>query len=61
MRLDFPLYGGYRSASSGKMASSTRQDKVLLSYHDSLLRESDVDLLKGSDWINDKIIGFYFE
>ncbi len=43
-----------------KMASSM-QDKVVLSYYDSLLRESDVALLTGANWINDKIIGFYFE
>lgn len=43
-----------------KMASSM-QDKVALSYYDSLLRESDVALLIGANWINDKIIGFYFE
>ncbi|XP_064400511.1 sentrin-specific protease 8-like isoform X2 [Halichondria panicea] len=41
--------------------ASSMQDKVALSYYDSLLRESDVALLIGANWINDKIIGFYFE
>ncbi|KAH0564399.1 hypothetical protein KQX54_011883 [Cotesia glomerata] len=38
-----------------------KQDKIVLSYHDSLLRNSDVFLLKDSHWLNDAIIGFYFE
>ncbi|XP_048510686.1 sentrin-specific protease 8 [Athalia rosae] len=37
------------------------ENKIALSYHDSLLRESDVQLLRGPHWINDNIIGFYFE
>lgn len=36
-------------------------DPIVLSYHDSLLKESDVSLLAGPRWLNDKIIGFYFE
>ena len=36
-------------------------DPIVLSFHDSLLRQSDVQLLDGSNWLNDKIIGFYFE
>ena len=43
-----------------KMAGC-KQDEIALSYHDSLLRESDLSLLHGANWINDKIIGFYFE
>ncbi|CAD6222131.1 GSCOCG00000745001-RA-CDS [Cotesia congregata] len=39
----------------------SKQDKIVLSYHDSLLRNSDVFLLKNSHWLNDAIIGFYFE
>jgi len=38
----------------------TEQDKVL-SYGDYILREFDVALLKGKDWLNDTLIGFYFE
>ncbi|XP_064633000.1 sentrin-specific protease 8-like [Lineus longissimus] len=34
---------------------------VVLSYHDSLLRKSDVSLLEGPHWLNDKLIGFSFE
>ncbi|XP_003490142.1 sentrin-specific protease 8 [Bombus impatiens] len=36
-------------------------NKVVLSYYDYLLRISDVTLLQGSYWLNDVIIGFYFE
>lgn len=36
-------------------------NEVVLSYGDCLLRRSDVDLLKGADWLNDALIGFYFE
>ena len=36
-------------------------DKVVVSLGDSLLRESDVKLLQGPHWLNDNIIGFYFE
>ncbi|XP_059608650.1 sentrin-specific protease 8 [Phlebotomus argentipes] len=40
------------------MSSGSRQ---VLSYHESLLRESDVNLLRGPHWLNDQIISFYFE
>ncbi|EFN83949.1 Sentrin-specific protease 8 [Harpegnathos saltator] len=43
------------------MASTKKEDQVVLSYHDSLLRLSDVNLLKGTHWLNDAIIGFYYE
>uniref|UniRef100_A0A8D0L657 SUMO peptidase family member, NEDD8 specific n=1 Tax=Sphenodon punctatus TaxID=8508 RepID=A0A8D0L657_SPHPU len=36
-------------------------DPVVLSYMDSLLRESDVTLLDPPSWLNDHIIGFAFE
>lgn len=36
-------------------------EKTVLSYHDSLLRQSDVSLLDAPNWLNDKIIAFYFE
>ena len=39
----------------------SRQDKIVLSYHDCLLRQSDIDLLLGPNWINDSLIGFYYE
>ncbi|GAB0091039.1 sentrin-specific protease 8 [Sergentomyia squamirostris] len=37
------------------------KDRAVLSFHESLLRESDVDLLRGPHWLNDQIISFYFE
>ena len=36
-------------------------DEAVLSYHDVLLRKSDVELLKGTEWLNDQIIAFAFE
>ncbi|XP_050508908.1 sentrin-specific protease 8-like [Diabrotica virgifera virgifera] len=36
-------------------------DNIVLSYKESLLRTSDVELLKGPFWLNDTIISFYFE
>lgn len=36
-------------------------DSIVLNYYDCLLRTSDVALLQGSHWLNDVIIGFYFE
>lgn len=36
-------------------------NRTVLNYHESLLRSSDVDLLKGHFWLNDTIISFYFE
>ncbi|KAL6258062.1 hypothetical protein P5V15_009979 [Pogonomyrmex californicus] len=37
------------------------KNDIVLSYHDYLLRTSDTILLKRNDWLNDIIIGFYFE
>lgn len=37
------------------------RDRVVLSFHESLLRESDVDILRGPRWLNDVLISFYFE
>jgi len=34
---------------------------IVLSYHDSLIHESDVELLTGPHWLNDTLIGFYLE
>ncbi|XP_078485598.1 sentrin-specific protease 8-like isoform X2 [Ciona intestinalis] len=36
-------------------------DEIVLSYHDSLLRDSDLRLLDTGQWLNDKIIGFMFQ
>lgn len=41
--------------------ASAEEDAIVLSYHDSLLRQSDVDLLNGPYWLNDQIISFFFE
>lgn len=37
------------------------RNELVLSYGESLLRESDVILLRGPYWLNDTIISFYFE
>ena len=36
-------------------------DKVVVSLGDALLRQSDLRLLEGPHWLNDAVIGFYFE
>lgn len=36
-------------------------NKVVLSFHNSLLRSDDVHLLTGPHWLNDQIISFYLE
>lgn len=36
-------------------------EEVVLSFRDSLLRRSDVELLQNCGWLNDRLIGFYFE
>lgn len=36
-------------------------DDVVLSYYDSLLRQSDVELLQEGQWLNDNIIAFMME
>lgn len=33
----------------------------ILSYYDVILRESDLDILRGPHWLNDVIIHFYYE
>ena len=37
------------------------QGDIVLSYYDTLLRKSDVELLSGRAWINDNIISFWFD
>lgn len=34
---------------------------IVLSFHETLLRNSDIDLLRGPHWLNDNLISFYFE
>lgn len=36
-------------------------DKIILNYENSILRQSDIDLLLGPHWLNDNLIGFWFE
>lgn len=36
-------------------------DPIVLSFHENVLRLSDVDLLQGPYWLNDQIISFYLE
>ena len=36
-------------------------DPVVLSFHDVILRESDMKLLTGRNWLNDALIAFYLE
>lgn len=36
-------------------------DPVVLSFHDTLLRESDLELLSGRHWLNDALIAFWLE
>lgn len=35
--------------------------QVVLSYEDSCLYEEDVHLLEEGNWLNDKIVDFYFQ
>lgn len=41
--------------------TTSPSDPIVLSFHESLLRVSDVQLLQGPHWLNDQIISFYFE
>ena len=36
-------------------------DPVVLNYHDSVLRKSDLLLLEKPNWLNDNIIAFAFQ
>lgn len=36
-------------------------NNIVLSYYNCLLRTTDVNLLRGPHWLNDVLIGFYFE
>lgn len=61
-----PILPGHLKHSSDSTTSRTSPrrtnlDDIVLSYHDYLLRSSDVSLLKKNEWLNDNIIGFYFE
>lgn len=65
-RLDVPRFRSQTrhltpspSSTIGKSMSSC--DPVVLSYENSLLRQSDVELLNIPNWLNDNIIAFWFE
>ena len=34
---------------------------LIISYGDTILRQSDINILQSTQWLNDQIIGFYFE
>ena len=36
-------------------------DSIVLSYFDSLLRQSDLALIEKPNWLNDKVIAFAFQ
>ncbi|XP_062131404.1 sentrin-specific protease 8-like [Drosophila sulfurigaster albostrigata] len=38
-----------------------KSDPISLSFHDACLRMSDVQLLRGPQWLNDQILSFYYE
>ena len=37
------------------------EDEIVLSFYDSLIRKSDLSLLREGCWLNDRLIGFMFE
>lgn len=44
-----------------RSSSTNDEDAAILSYHDSLLTKGDLRLLDEGNWLNDKLIAFYFE
>ncbi len=60
-----PAHAQSTSSSAGPVAVSAAAklggDRTVLSYHNSLLKESDVSLLAVPNWLNDKVLGFHFE
>jgi sentrin-specific protease 8 len=41
--------------------SSAESDPILVSYHDSIVRKSNLETLDNSNWLDDNIITFAFE
>lgn len=41
--------------------SGSSEENIILSFQNSLLRASDINLLRGPHWLNDQIISFYLE
>ncbi|KAK0077495.1 hypothetical protein PV325_003908 [Microctonus aethiopoides] len=60
-RSDSSAIAGSIEEHPNMMRQMSCDDDVALSYHDCLLRNSDVKLLNGPYWLNDAVIGFYFE
>lgn len=52
-------YGAAMAESRTEPPESTNE--VILSFFDTLLYRRDLDLLKGNHWMNDVLIGFYYE
>lgn len=49
--------------SESETSSESRMvcDPIVLNFHESLLRQSDIELLSGNYWLNDTLISFYYE
>jgi sentrin-specific protease 8 len=43
-----------------QLSMTRKEDVVVLSYFDCLIRESDLKILQSNGWLNDAIISFYF-
>lgn len=43
------------------LSEQVMSNTVVLNYHDTVIRQSDVDILKSNSWLTDSIIGFYLE
>lgn len=44
-----------------KSSEPVAMDDPILTYGDTTLYQADIDLLEPGYWLNDNIIGFYFE
>lgn len=42
------------------LTMTKKEDVVVFSYYDCLIRESDIKILQSNGWLNDAIISFYF-
>lgn len=55
------VYQCFLTVDPGFEPLPSMSEPVVLSYHNSLLRQSDVELLAAPNWLNDTLIGFYLE
>ncbi|XP_034477284.1 sentrin-specific protease 8-like [Drosophila innubila] len=53
--------GRLNNNSNSNNNKMSKADPISLSFHDSCLRMSDVQLLHGPRWLNDQILSFYYE